>query len=143
MTPFGRPSCLPVASAIALPPAPNLYTASVPVSSGPLGPNLMPVSVTYTVPSGPAAMSFKKVAPLISRVPSGAPVVRLNRRTASMSATKRVSPLNAIPFGPLSVTPLVPPAIQCASSILPSVPSREMNPLLSLSPGLPLMFEIR
>ena len=57
-----------------------------------------------------------------------------------MSATQRVSPVNAMPFGAFRVTPLLPPAMNLRESTFPSAVTLAMKPLLSLPNGSPLMF---
>src|SRR5512143_3100031 len=69
------------------------------------------------------------------------PVRASNARTASMSATQRVSPNSAMPLGPLRVTLSRPPMMKWRLSITPSRLTRLMNPLPSFATGEPLMLE--
>ncbi len=66
------------------------------------------------------------MAPGTAMLATRAPDFRLNPRTASMSATHRVSPTIAIPFGALSVTLFLPPATNLSESTAPSALSRLM-----------------
>jgi len=90
-----------------------------------------------------AATSLRNFAPCFetSQLRIGAPVVLLKARITSMSATNSVSPMIAIPFGALSVTPFFPLVMKCSESTVPSLVRREMKPLPSLAGGWPLMFD--
>ena len=74
---------------------------------------------------------------------SEAPVAASKTRNVSMSATYSRSPAIAIPFGACSVIPEAAPSIHLSARTSPVGETREMNPLPSLSPGLPLMFDTR
>ena len=77
----------------------------------PLSLMMIPVSVTWSVPSGPTAMSLSCTAPCGAKsiVASGAPLRLSNARRAEMSVAHSVSPWIASPFGASSTTPFTPP----------------------------------
>src|SRR5262252_4700336 len=91
------------------------------------------------------AGSFRKTAPAGRRsmVAIGRPVRALKARAASMSVTHSVSPFAVRPFGALSVTPFFPPSMNFNVRVPLSGTTTLMNPLLSLTPGLPLMLEMK
>src|SRR5262245_550097 len=93
------------------------------------------------MPSGPAVTSLRNFAPRTGMLATGAPVFRLNPRTASMSATQRVSPTMAMPLGAFRVTFPRPPATNLSESTDPSALIRLMKPLLSLVLGSPFTFD--
>jgi hypothetical protein len=86
---------------------------------------------------------LRNAAPSTGQSPSGAPDLRSNIRTASISATNKVSWRRAMPLGAFSVVCSAAPSIHLRVVIVPLGLNRLMNPLSSRSVGLPLMLETR